>query len=255
MKNANTMFNNILFSSAMIGAMDTNDNSPGMHPTMQRLYQAAAELRQITGQSELANLLNVSPQSVNNWEVRGISNQGLLDAQEKVGCSAIWLRNGTGHMLGPTANYGQVVIAEDGDPNFYQIPRVKLELRAGFSNFQTVPEIYDGSKLSVPKNWVDRNRYNPFDLIALSVKGESMEPSLYEGDTVIVNTALTEMIDGKVYAVNYEGEAVIKRLVRDRGEWWLASDNPDQRLYHRKSCRNGECIIVGRVVRKESDNI
>lgn len=235
--------------------MDTTENSPGMHPTMQRLYQAAAELRQITSQSELANLLNVSPQSVNNWEVRGISNAGLLDAQEKVGCSATWLRNGTGQMLGPRADFGQVVIAEDGDPDFYQIPRVKLQLRAGFSGFQTIPETHDGSKLSVPKVWADRNRYNPFDLISIAVKGDSMEPSLYDGDSVIVNTALTEMIDGKVYAFNYEGESVIKRLVRDRGEWWLSSDNSDQRLYHRKSCRNGDCLVIGRVVRKESDNI
>ncbi|MGK5080511.1 hypothetical protein [Janthinobacterium sp. HLX7-2] len=37
--------------------------------------------------------------------------------------------------------------------------------------------------------------------------------------------------------------------------WWLTSDNPDQRKYHRKLCRGNECLIVGRVVRKESDRI
>lgn len=149
----------------------------------------------------------------------------------------------------------QVVVAEDGDPDFYQIQKVKLELQAGVTGFQTIPDIYDGSRLSVAKNWVDRNGYSPKRLIALSVKGESMEPNLFQGDQVIVNTADTKMEDGAVFAVNYEGEAVIKRIVRDRGEWWLASDNPDQRKYHRKSCRNGECIIIGRVVRRETDRI
>lgn len=149
----------------------------------------------------------------------------------------------------------EVIVAEAGDPHFYQIPKVKLELRAGITGFQTIPDIYDGSRLSVAKNWVDRNGYNPTSLVALSVKGESMEPNLYQGDQVIVNTADVRMEDGAVFAVNYEGEAVIKRLIRDRGEWWLASDNPDQRKYHRKSCRNGECIIVGRVVRRETDRI
>ena len=132
---------------------------------------------------------------------------------------------------------------------------MKLSLSAGLTGFQTVPEIYDGSKLSVPRNWADRNGYIPSKLLALTVKGESMEPGLGEGDLVVINTADTKLVDGMVYAINYEGEAVIKRLVRDSGEWWLTSDNTDQRRFHRKSCRSGECIIVGRVIRKESDRI
>ena len=51
--------------------------------------------------------------------------------------------------------------------------------------------------------------------------------------------------------MNYEGEAVIKRLTRDAGQWWLSSDNLDQRRFYRKSCRGGECIVVGRVVRRD----
>jgi phage repressor protein C with HTH and peptisase S24 domain len=82
-----------------------------------------------------------------------------------------------------------------------------------------------------------------------------MEPSLYEDDIVIVNTLDTKLVDGAVYAFNYEGEAVVKRLARDAGQWWLASDNPDQRKYHRKLCQGGACLVIGRVVRKESDRI
>jgi SOS-response transcriptional repressor LexA len=48
---------------------------------------------------------------------------------------------------------------------------------------------------------------------------------------------------------------VIKRLARDAGDWWLTSDNPDQRKYHRKVCRGEACIVIGRVVRKESERI
>lgn len=72
---------------------------------------------------------------------------------------------------------------------------------------------------------------------------------------MVVNTADTAKMDGAVYAFNYEGEAVIKRLTRDAGQWWLTSDNPDQRKYHRKLCKGADCIIVGRVVRRESDRL
>lgn len=154
-----------------------------------------------------------------------------------------------------SGRYCEVVFAGSNDQDFYEIPKVKLSLSAGLTGFQTVPEISDGGKVSIPRNWADRNGYVPNKLLALTIKGESMEPGLGEGDLVVINTADTTLVDGMVYAINYEGEAVVKRLVRDSGEWWLTSDNSDQRRFHRKSCRSGECIIVGRVVRKESDRI
>lgn len=78
----------------MIGAMED------MHPQMQRLYAAAKELRGIEGQTPVARALNASPQTVKNWETRGISDGGLLDAQKYIGCDAVWLRDGSGSMRG-----------------------------------------------------------------------------------------------------------------------------------------------------------
>jgi phage repressor protein C with HTH and peptisase S24 domain len=82
-----------------------------------------------------------------------------------------------------------------------------------------------------------------------------MEPSLHEGDTVVINTADTTPKDGEVFALNYEGESVIKRLVRDAGDWWLASDNADKRAYPNKRWVDGLSFIVGRVVHKQSERI
>lgn len=106
----------------------------------------------------------------------------------------------------------------------------------------------------LPTRWVEKNGYVPERLLAIDVKGESMEPSLYEGDLVVINTADNKPVSGHVYAINYEGEAVIKRMVREGGQWYLASDNPAPK-YGRRVCRGSECIIVGRVVRRETDQI
>lgn len=70
----------------------------GMNDQMKRLYEAAKELRGVDGQTNVANLLNASPQLIANWERRGISNEGLLTAQDIIGCDAIWLRDGVGSM-------------------------------------------------------------------------------------------------------------------------------------------------------------
>lgn len=135
------------------------------------------------------------------------------------------------------------------------VRRVKLHLSAGITGYQTEDDLSDGGVYAVSKEFVEENRLEPARLIALKVRGDSMTPALYDGDTVIVNTADTKLADSHVFAVNYDGEAVIKRLSRDIGEWWLTSDNRDQAKYSRKLCRSRECIIIGRVVKKDSKHV
>ena len=147
------------------------------------------------------------------------------------------------------------VVAEGDDDAFVPIPMVKLRLSAGITGYQAEPEARDGGTLGMRRTWLERNQYSPSHLIAIYVKGESMEPSLYAGDIVVINTLDTKPVAGAVFAFNYEGEAVVKRLAREAAQWWLTSDNPDQRTYHRKPCQGDECIVIGRVVRKESDRI
>lgn len=81
-----------------------------------------------------------------------------------------------------------------------------------------------------------------------------MEPSLWDGDLVVINTADDNPQDGDAFALNYEGELVIKRLRRDAGEWWAASDNADQRRFAPKRCTE-DVKIIGRVVYKQSERI
>lgn len=68
-----------------------------MHPSMTRLFEAIA-LKEgaIQTPSELARLLNTSPQRIKNWQDRGISQQGALDAQAKLGISATYVVEGKG---------------------------------------------------------------------------------------------------------------------------------------------------------------
>lgn len=146
-------------------------------------------------------------------------------------------------------------VADDEDPRLVQIPKVKLRLSAGISGFEVEPERFDGSTYTVTRSWIERHGYSRDKLLALLVRGESMETTLYDGDLVVINTAERTPIDGEVYAVNYEGEPVIKRLSRDAGRWWLTSDNKDQHRYYRKVCEGDSCIIVGKVVKRESDRL
>lgn len=217
-------------------------------------------------QSGLARASGI-PQPTINRILKGVGRKGpeahtLVQLAQTCNVSFEWLHEGVGPMermpraasTGSVPGARRVVVADDDSAEFVQVQKVKLCLSAGITGFQTEPDARDGQTISVPRQWLERNRYIPEHLIAVKVKGSSMEPALYEDDIVIINTADTNPVDGCVYAVNYEGEAVVKRMERDAGQWWLASDNKDPK-YGRKSCRGNECLIVGRVVRKESDMI
>jgi len=230
-----------------------------MHEQMRRLYQAANELKEITGQSELSRAMNTSPQTINNWEARGISKSGILEAEKIIGCSALWLQTGSGVMSRSQYEPGQQLAKPEinlvNNPDYPAIRRVKLSLSAGISGFSIEMDEEDHAPLVFGKYWYQSRGYRPEDLVAIRIKGASMEPGMYSGDTVVVNTADTVPVDGCVFAINYEGEAVIKRFMRDDGSWWLASDNADQRRFPRKLCAGDACIIIGRIVHKQSESI
>lgn len=147
---------------------------------------------------------------------------------------------------------GKVEAAASNDPRFTLIPKVRLRLTAGISGFEVEPEPFDGTTTAISTGWIERHGYKADKLIAVMIRGDSMYPEFKEGDLVIVNTEDQKPVDGAVYAINYEGEPVVKRLTRDAGQWWLTSDNPDQRKYYRRTC-DESVVIIGRVVKKESE--
>ena len=159
-----------------------------MHETMKRLYQAALELKDIDDpgrQSKVARLLNVSSQTVNNWEARGISKEGVLVAQDKIGCLAKWVQSGEGEMSVMNSLGGRPVIAiGDGDPlpeGFVQVPEYKVSFSAGSGsahyeeNTDVKPRTYD-------VEWFREKHINPKHVKRVKVRGDSMEPTLFNGD-------------------------------------------------------------------------
>jgi phage repressor protein C with HTH and peptisase S24 domain len=136
-----------------------------------------------------------------------------------------------------------------------QLKRVNLRLSVGAAPFSVEPEEEAGHPVCFGRDWLMHRGYRAESLIAVSVTGTSMEPSLYAGDTIVVNTDDREPRDGDVFAVNYEGACLIRRLVRDSGCWWLSADSTDQRRFQRKRYADRECVLIGRVVHKQSEII
>jgi phage repressor protein C with HTH and peptisase S24 domain len=234
-----------------------------MHKQMERLYQAAKELRGISSQAELARALNQSSQTVNNWEARGISKAGLIKAQAEIGCSATWLETGEGPMVvgarpqlsivtsdspfieGVGSIEGARPVRVGDEPDTVQIPRVKLRLRAGVSSFDTEPDMNGDGHEEIPRAVLVALQLDPRNLLAMRVRGTSMEPMLFEDDVVVIDKTDTKPISREIYAVNFDGEACIKQLLFKANQWYLNSLHSD---HGPVSVKSGQCSIVGRVV-------
>lgn len=142
----------------------------------------------------------------------------------------------------------------DENSAFPAIRRVKFKLSAGASGFAIEYLDEEDAPIVFRREWFVSRGFQPAKLFAVRVANGSMQPGLWEGDTVVVNTDDADPKDGEVFAANFEGELVIKRLVRDEGRWWLKSDNPDQTRYPRKAC-DERVHIVGRIVHKQSEHL
>lgn len=244
-----TTFNNTLFSRVtMFSTMSKENNKP----SLDRLLSVARE-KGVIGPAALARRLGETEQTVTNWGPRGVSKRGAIKAQAEFGVSVNWIMTG----LGPkyiTDSKKSTEIDLENNPDYPSIRRVRFKLSAGASGFSLDYPEDEGAPIVFQRAWYQARHLNPDKLFAVKIANGSMEPGLYHGDTVVVNTESKDPKDGTVFAVNYEGELVIKRLVRDRGEWWLSSDNPDERRYPRKVC-DENCIIIGEIVHKQSEHI
>lgn len=143
----------------------------------------------------------------------------------------------------------------ENNPEFPSIKKVNLRVSAGITGFGVDPCTGDDSLIVFRSDWYQSRKLKPENLLALKVSGSSMEPNLYDGDVVVMNKADTELKDGEVFVFNLDGEVVIKRAVRDGGQWWLDSDNQDKTRFTRKACPDGICIPLGKVIHRQTERI
>ena len=239
---------------------------------MNTLSERIAEVIVSTGlpKGVFADRVGVTPASVTFWLDGKTKNLKAAVAQriaQVSGYRVKWLVDGTGpkkesEVIDVQAKWlddhsKAVQALEKGDDlhdSLIQVRESQVRFSAGPGRSAEFEEIEDSVPATYRLAWFNKEGIKPENTRRFKVHGNSMESLLFDGDTVIVNTAQTEPRDGRVFAVNYEGELVIKRLVRDAGEWWLCSDNPDQRRHPRKRAHDG-AILIGEIVHKQSERI
>ena len=205
-------------------------------------------------QTDLAKVAGVAQGTIGNLEAGIRKNpRDLLDIAAALGVSPQWLKTGKGS-VNDLGHLRGVPVSLTNNPAFPAVRRVRFKLSAGVSGFAVEHVEDDGPPIVFRRDWFDANHYVPARLLAARVSGASMEPTLYDGDTVVINTDQPIAKDGRAFAINYDGEMVIKRMVHDRGNWMLRSDHPDKARYPDKATYDGVSII-GEIVYRQSERI
>lgn len=205
-------------------------------------------------QSQVAKLAGLKQPDISKIELGAIQKTTeILALARALQCNPDWLATGEGQMLGGAAR-GPKEIDLDNNPDYPAIRRVAIKAQAGVSGYAVEYMNDDGPPIVFRSDWYKAKGYRPEKMLAVRVCGESMIPSLYEDDLIVVNTEQTQPRQGVTFLVSYEGEVVVKRLVRDDGLWWLTSDNQDQRRYPRTKC-NGGTTIIGEVVYRQTERV
>ena len=106
------------------------------------------------------------------------------------------------------------------------IPRYTVKASAGHG--EPVLEIdTEGQPNYFPSGWAQKNGYKPDGLFSIVAMGDSMEPTIPNGASLIVHRQ-TEIVSGRVHVLCRGDECYVKRLIRQMdGSVLVKSENPD----------------------------
>lgn len=126
------------------------------------------------------------------------------------------------------------------------IRAVKIKIQAGSDGFVAEPDFnIDGGYFNVPTEVIASLKIDPANLIITTFRGRSMEPMYFDGDKGLVDLSQKKPVENECFVVNWNGETLVKCLIKKSDGWCLYSFNRD---FPSISVRSGHCSIIGMVV-------
>ncbi len=228
-------------------------------------------------QAELSRRSGVAQPTLSALETRDSNRSQYADDLIRVlpadKVSHEWVRSGKGSpepaqgfevregtpSYGPTRTWStlQPILAwqhEEDLPEgeFVLVPRLDIHLSAGSGREQVEIEFAEKTPIAFRADWIRKKHLKPNKIAAMTADGESMEDRIHDGDLLAIDTSQVEVLDGKVYALWYDGGERVKRLYRiPGGGLRIHSDNPDKNKHPDIVLKPQELEhvrIIGRVV-------
>lgn len=236
-----------------------NQKSKGESTYLRDLGLRIKALRGSMSQAEFADLLDLNINTLRGYE-KGLRMPGadtISSIFAQTGASTSWILRGEGPVYAidrgqpagavrpgsvsaarggteparaqcPGVDYapaGRILPPSDAVivDGLIMVPKVAARLSAGGGSFEASAEVK--GLYAFREEWL-RSKGNPDDMVLMEVSGDSMEPELRNGDTVLINQGQVDILAGLVYAVGIEDTVVVKQVERRPGALVLRSTNP-----------------------------
>ena len=173
--------------------------------------------------AELARFLDVSPQTVNNWKTRNsISKDYVYQVAEYLGIDPSKITGKANQPIPPPrVELSEVVMI----PAYF----ATADAGPGFVNYteNEVPGGFAFKRRSITSRGLPINR-----LCCIFAKGQSMEPAIEDGDMIVMQLGVENVIAGEIYVIRLFDELRVKRVLKEdaNGKLMLRlqSDNADK---------------------------
>lgn len=227
-------------------------------------------------QDEASSLLRVPFSTFQKYEM-DIRKPGAeaIEAFVDAGINANWLLKGEGDMLlnGDKAQHPQrsgldVFDVEERKPAYLGHSQQAYNDRMGMSaanldDFALVP-FYDveasaghgshvdleaqKSEMAFRKNWLNQRGLQISKCVLIKARGDSMEPTIFHGDILLVDTSIESIKDDAIYIVQSDHHLIVKRIQQSLdGSLTIISDNKRYKEQTVSPEQAKEIKIAGRV--------
>ena len=246
-----------------------------------------AAARGSTSQVDFAKLLGISKNTILRYENgHSEPNVGtILDICEATGVALNWIITGEGSMLPDkqsiyepaktsshppflrqthsAANiarvssvqqidiikeYDKIVVPvwQNPDPALFDfVPMAEATLSAGGGRFVLSEEMQ--GYYAFRKDWLSRVASSTKNLVLMRVHGGSMDPTIQDGDTVMIDTGRRDIKEGMIYALRADSTIMIKRLsFRIGGRVLIISDNRQE--YEPYEADSKDLHVIGQII-------
>ena len=201
---------------------------------LKRVFKATG----MRSQTQLADALRINRSAITQARNKNaIPDKWILHLYRSFGLNPDWIESGQGPAF---ARDMQTI-----DSPYQDIPKVKARLSAGGGSFEVGSEIQGFYAFQI--EWL-HTKGNPDRMVMMDIFGNSMEPELKDGDTVLIDEAQKDIIAGAVYAVGVDDTIMVKRIEKHPNTLVLLSENPSYTPIYLEGDDVQSVRIIGKVI-------
>ncbi|MCL1048427.1 helix-turn-helix domain-containing protein [Shewanella abyssi] len=227
-----------------------NDNSVAF-PVMGK--ETFAERLEIaigsTSVRAFANAIDISEGALRKY-LKGMSlpqiDKAILMAKQ-ANVSLTWLLAGEEEQPAADSGTAIAIAISEFNEEFILIPGYHIAVSTGHGKI--CPNEQIKRHLAFRRKWLKFRGFEADSLAVVFASGDSMEPTIHNNNTLLVNTADTKLTDGSIFVLRFGDELYAKRLQkRFDGDILLISDNKEYEDQIVKANELDKLQIIGKVV-------